>query len=135
MGKQVGVWVDRRKAVIVTIAQDEEVMQVVYSMIETHGRPSGGSRSRTLYGPQEVLADDSLQRQSSMHLKKYYNDIASYMKNADYIMLMGPGEARDELRKNLDRRMMREKILAVEPAEKMTDREVAARVRAFYANL
>ena len=70
-----------------------------------------------------------------MHLKKYYNDIASYMKNADYIMLMGPGEARDELRKNLDRRMMREKILAVEPAEKMTDREVAARVRAFYANL
>lgn len=133
MEKKVGVWVDHRKAVIVTIGQDEETVQVVYSSIETHGHPSGGSRSRSQSGPQDVLADDSLQRQSSMYLKKYYNDIASYIKNATAIMLMGPGEAKGELRKNLERRMMHDAIVEVRPADKMTDREIALDVRAYYA--
>jgi len=132
MGKQVGVWVDHRKAVIVTIGQDEETIQVVHSLIEMQG-PTYGSGARPDYGQQDKYADDSLQNQSSMHLKKYYKNIAAYIKNADYIMLMGPGEAKIELRKNLDRRMMGYKILEVMPADKMTDREIALNVRAYYA--
>ncbi len=128
MKKRIGVWLDRRKAIIVTLGENGETMQVVHSSLEAHGHPAVGT------GAQDIVDEDSVQRQSSVQLKKYYEDIVSNIKAADYIMLMGPGEARVELRNNLERRMMGEKVLAVEPAEKMTDREVAAKIRTFFAS-
>jgi len=130
MDKQIGVWVDHRKAVIVTLWEEKETVQVVHSEIETTGRPSG---VETQYGGQDMFSDDSLQRHSSVHLKKYYNDIAAYVKNADSIMLMGPGEAKVELHKSLERHMMGEKIVEVLPADKMTEREITLKVRDYYA--
>ena len=83
MDKQIGVWVDHRKAVIVTLW--EEKKRAGRSLeIETTGRPSRRDPIRL-----DMFSDDSLQRHSSVHLKKYYNDIAAY-ENADSIMLMGP---------------------------------------------
>lgn len=132
MEKQVGVWVDHRTAVIVTIGEDKETVQVVHSLIEMQGYTSDGSGLRPEYGQQDKHADDTLQNQSSVHLKKYYNDIAAHIKNADFIMLMGPGEAKVELRKNLERRMMNDKIVEVMPADKLTEREITLKVRAYY---
>lgn len=80
-----------------------------------------------------MYADDTLQNKSSVHLKKYYNDIVAHLNNADSIMLMGPGEAKLELQRNLVRHMMGGKILDVRPADRMTVREVALDVRAWYA--
>lgn len=130
MEKKIGVWVDHRKAVVVTIWEEKETVQIVHSSLETTGHPSDfGSQ----YGGQDMQADDFLQRHSTVCLKKFYNDVAGYVKNADSIMLMGPGEAKVELRKNLERRMMGDKIIEVMPADKLTEREVTLKVRAYYA--
>jgi len=135
MKKQVGVWVDHRKAVIVTIGQNEEAVHVVHSAIETRDSSAGESRSRSQHGQQDIVGDNSLQNQSSVYLKKYYNDIVSYISNADYIILMGPGEAKIELRNSIEGRSMGHKILEVRPADKMTDREITLEVRAYFAKL
>ncbi|HOT29854.1 MAG TPA: hypothetical protein PLU72_16880 [Candidatus Ozemobacteraceae bacterium] len=130
MEKQIGVWVDHRKAVIVTIWEEKETVQIVRSSLETTGHPLGVASQ---YGGQDMQADDTLQRHSATYLKKFYADIASYVKNADSIMLMGPGEAKIELRKSLERRMMGDRIVDVMPADKLTEREVVLKVRAYYA--
>ncbi|MBP7635036.1 hypothetical protein KBA41_12775 [Candidatus Ozemobacteraceae bacterium] len=130
MEKQIGVWVDHRKAVIVTIWEEKETVQIVHSSLETTGHPLGVASQ---YGGQDMQADDTLQRHSATYLKKFYADIASYVKNADSIMLMGPGEAKVELRKNLESRMMGDNIVEVIPADKLTEREVTLKVRAYYA--
>lgn len=135
MKKQVGIWVDHRKAVIVTAGQGEEKVQVIHSGLETQGQQAGESRPRSEHGQQDKHADDTIQNQATVHLKKFYNDIGAYIKDFDYIMLMGPGEARIELRNTLEARSMGHKILEVRPADKLTDREITLEVRAYFAKL
>ena len=53
MKKEVGLWMDHRKAVIVAITDKAEETKVIISKVEKQLRRSGGS---PLKGPHEVLA-------------------------------------------------------------------------------
>ena len=47
----------------------------------------------------------------------------------DSIQIFGPGEAKGELEKRLEHEGLKEHILAIETMDKMTDRQIAAKVR------
>ena len=51
------------------------------------------------------------------------------IREADSILIFGPGEAKIELEERLGHETIRGSIVGVETADKMTDRQVAARVR------
>ena len=126
------MWIDHRKAVIVSIAGKVEKMEVIRSHVERHDRPSGGSRgsrSKTRYGPQDVLAQDKGERRFAGHLSGYYDTVVSCIRGADAILIFGPGEAKGELKKRLEREEGRGRIVASETVDKMTDRQIAAKVR------
>lgn len=129
MKKRIGVWVDRRRAVIVTVGQGDEQVQIVASPLET----AGAAKGRSQHGQHDIVPDAVQLNQETVYLKKYYNEIVDQVKDADYLMLMGPGEARVELRNALEQRSLGYKILEVKPAEKMTDREAMLAVRDYYA--
>jgi hypothetical protein len=132
MKREAGVWIDHRKAVIVSIAGEVETMEVIRSDVERHDRPSGGSRgsrSKTRYGPQDVLAQDKGERRFAGHLSGYYDTVISCIRDADSILICGPGEAKGELKKRLEREERGGRIVGIETVDKMTDRQIAAKVR------
>ena len=132
MKHKVGLWVDHRKANIVILARDGESIEVIRSNVQRHDRPAGGSRgsrSKTVYGPQDVLAEDKGQRRFAVHLGRYYDRIISRIRSADSIVIFGPGEAKVELTKRLEREELRGRLVGIETVDKMTDRQVAAMVR------
>jgi hypothetical protein len=45
------------------------------------------------------------------------------------VQIFGPGEAKGELKKRLESKGFKGHILAVETVDKMTDRQIAAKVR------
>ena len=51
------------------------------------------------------------------------------MHDADAIQIFGPGEAKGELEKRIEREGLKARVLAVETADKMTDRQISAKVR------
>ena len=51
------------------------------------------------------------------------------IRDAESIQIFGPGEAKGELEKRLEHEGLKAHILAVEAADKMTDRQIAAKVR------
>ena len=57
MKRNVGLWVDKRKAVIVRIEGENFTVQEIESGVEKHTRLKGGSRSATPYGPQEISSE------------------------------------------------------------------------------
>jgi hypothetical protein len=57
----------------------------------------------------------------------------SALKNADSILIIGPGEAKIEFEKTLKKnKSMQNRILKVEAADKMTKNQMIAYVRKFY---
>ena len=121
MTREVGVWIDHRKAVIAIIAGKTEEVRQVASKMEKHVRYSGA--------PQEDSAEDQRDNRFTGHLNKYYNEVIGCIRDADSILIFGPGEAKIELEERLGKEGLRGRIVGVETVDKMTDRQVAARVR------
>jgi hypothetical protein len=123
MKKEVGLWIDHRKAVIVIVTEDGEEIKQVTSNMEKHVRFSGGT------GSEDGSSEDVRDRQFGNHLNSYYDQVIAVVRDADSIQIFGPGEAKGELEKRLEKAGIKARILAVETVDKMTDRQISAKVR------
>jgi hypothetical protein len=132
MKKEVGLWVDHRKAVIVTIENEVEMTREVKSNMEKHVRFSNGAHSKAENDPQGSTAEDMRDRQFGNHLGRYYEAIASLIKDADSIWIFGPGEAKVELESRLKEEKIGERIVGIETVDKMTNRQIEAKVQMHY---
>ena len=118
---ELGVWIDHKKAIIAIIAGKKEEIRRVTSNMEKHVRYSGAAR--------EDSAEDQRDRRFTGHLNKYYDEVIARIRDADSILILGPGEAKIELETRLGKEALGGRIVGIETVDKMTDRQVAARVR------
>lgn len=126
MTRKVGIWIDHRDAYIVSIGDAGEETQRVESGMEKHVRFSG--HSTMAKGPGENQRD----RQFAAHLGKYYDEVATRIRDADAILIFGPGEAKGELQKRLAGKGLGERIIGVETIDKVTDPRFVAKVRKIF---
>ena len=129
MKRDVGLWIDHRKAVIVTVENEVEVIREIRSNVEKHVRFSSGTRSKVPSKPQMSTAEDMRDRQFGDDLGRYYEGIISLIKDADSIWIIGPGEAKVELEKRLKRDELSGRIIGIETVDKLTDRQIVEKVR------
>ena len=112
MTSAAGVWIDHEKAVITFLAGKNLEKKQVDS-----GAAPGGS------------ATDRQDPRSSGHREKYYDEVIAHIREADSILILGPGEAKIELEERLGNEALRGRIVGVETVDTMTHRQVASRVR------
>lgn len=121
MKKAVGLWIDHRKTVIVNVLSETEEITEIASNSDRHIRDAGEG---------EVFsADDHRERHLMNHLGQYYDEVISRIRDVDAILILGPGEAKGEFVKRLQKENLGGNIVAVETVDKMTNRQIAARVR------
>ena len=132
MSTKVGLWIDHRKALIVTVTDKGQVISMIISAVEKQGRRWPSSRHTGPFEPQQVKADDSRQRALTGHLDVYYDAVIAGIRSSDAILLFGPGEAKGELKKRLKKNGLDGRIVGVETVDKMTDRQIAAKVHAYF---
>jgi stalled ribosome rescue protein Dom34 len=126
IGKQAGVWIDHRKAVIVLLSEAGEQVQVIDSEMEKHVRFTGGRAS------EDGDTEDTRDRQFGLHLNRFYDRVIAILRQANAILIFGPGEAKNELHKRLGQKGLKERLLPPESADKLTDAQVRAKVRAHF---
>jgi hypothetical protein len=119
MKTTVGLWIDHRKAVIVFVTGGDEEIKLINSTVEHPHRQSGMS----------APADNARQRELTEHLNSYYDQVISSLRNAEVILIMGPGEAKGELKKRIEITNLKGRIVDVETVDKMTDRQIVAKAR------
>jgi len=119
MKKQVGLWIDHKKAVIVMIKDGEEELKKITSNMEKHVRFTG----------EDGTGEDVRDRKFENHLNNYYDEVVAYIRDADSIQIFGPGEAKGELEKRIKHEGLKVQIIAIETVDKMTDRQISAKVR------
>ena len=122
MKKEIGLWIDHRKAVIVIVSDDGEEVREITSHMEKHTRFAGRGSE---HGSDEDMRD----RLFENHLNAYYDRVVAAIRDGDSIQIFGPGEAKGELQKRLESEGLEGRIVGVEAADKMTVRQIAAKVR------
>ena len=91
MGTRVGLWIDHRKAVVITVTEEEEELELIISKVEKQLRRSGDSPLKGPYDPLQVPAADSRQKTFTGHLNIYYDAVIACIRDAESILIFGPG--------------------------------------------
>ena len=125
MKKSVGLWIDHRQAIIVSLTDKGRTTMRIVSHMEKHVRFSRAA--------QDASAENQRDRRFTGHLQKYYGRVVSHIRDADAILILGPGEAKGELRACLEGEALGGRVTGVEGVDKMTDRELAAKVRRHFS--
>lgn len=133
MSNKAGVWIDHRKAVIVTVGPKEEHTAHIASNVEKHLERSGDSPLKGPYESLQVPPDDRRQMALTGELNSYYDAVIAAVHDAGSVLIFGPGEAKGEFKKRLEKKKFGSRIAAVETADRMTDPQIAAKVRDYFA--
>jgi hypothetical protein len=123
MKKQAGLWIDHRKAVVVIISEAGEEIREITSNMEKHVRFSDGNSSA------DGSSEDVRDRKFGSHLNSFYDGVIAWIRDVETVQIFGPGEAKGELEKRLKEKGFKGHIVAIETMDKMTDRQISAKVR------
>jgi hypothetical protein len=128
--RKVGIWIDKEKANIVTLSNNNGDFQTLESELESFNI-HGGSRSKTRWGPQDVVQDSKYLEREKHQLREYFKKLAEIIKNADVISVFGPGEAKNKFRKEMleNYPLLAAKIKIVKTADSMTNNQIIALVK------
>ena len=121
MNNNVGVWIDHRKAVIVNLTESGHDIHSIASDMEKHVRHSG------------TLPEDRQDNRFSNHLKAYYDKVIEELHDGDSILILGPGEAKKELQSRINIEVPGKHVIALETDDKLTDPQIAAKVREHFS--
>ncbi len=122
MNRRVGLWLDRGKAVIVSIADNIEARRIITSEMEHY----------ILYStvvPGDGSPEEIRDRRFWNRLNEYYDKIIAHIRDATEIQIFGPEVAKYELQKRLESEGLAEHIVSLEDADKMTDLQIAVKVQ------
>ena len=124
MNHEVGVWIDHKKAVIVSIAAGEVTTRTLRSDVGAHPHYSGS---------QVGGGEKKYEERHNQDLDRYYDDVIGQLGSPDALLIFGPGEAKLQLKERLGRsKVSSESIVAVESTDKLTDPQIVAKVKEHY---
>jgi len=128
------VWIDHSRAVVAAIDDGEESLENIASNVGPHTRAKGGSRTATAWGPQAPNEEHARERRYGHDLERFYLEVIRHIGQPDELVVMGPAQAKQELKAEIEDSLLREVHVVLETADEMTDPQVMARLRSFEIN-
>jgi hypothetical protein len=74
-----------------------------------------------------------LERKATSAHNEYYDQILACLLDAETILILGPGEAKGELKKRMQSKKLRGQVARLQTADKLTNHQIAAAVRQHFA--
>ena len=133
MTQKVGIWIDHRKAVIVSASADGVRATTLESDVGPHARYSARAGYPTPDGPQGRRGEQKYEHRYDHHLDQYYDEVITQLGEPEALFIFGPGEAKLQLKERLSRsKALFERIVGVETTDRLTDPQIVAKVKKHY---
>lgn len=135
MKKNTGLWIDHKEAVLVSIQNDQTLVQRLESGAESHLKPSGGWKSGGTSVAQSVSNEHTAEERLKHQYHAFYQQVIKLLGDSTNIAIFGPGEAKIELAKEIGKSSeLHKKVLSVETCERLTENQIVAKVKIFDFN-
>lgn len=131
MPTHMGVWIDHKKAVIVAAGGDTAT--VVESDVPGHTRFTGGGGYPGGQSSQRGGSERRSEERNRNALDHYFDQVIAALGRPDALLILGPGEAKQQLAERLARATTRPRpSLTLETADKLTDAQIVATVTTYF---
>ena len=128
-----GVWIDHHKAVVVLITNNGEEIKLIESNVDKAFASAGGPGSKQPDRPKGFADEDTQEHKFMNQLNTYYDEVLTCLRDADSVLILGPGEAKGEFQKRLKSKKFPAHVVELETADKLTDGQIATSVRQHFA--
>jgi hypothetical protein len=129
MSVKTGVWIDHKHAILVLVTDAGKEIKKISSGIDGPVRANSANSST----PTDYVADDKLERKFDNHLKIFYDEVIACLTGTEALLILGPGEAKEEFHKRVDSKKIRGLTIEVQTSDRMTDPQLAAKVAQHFA--
>lgn len=126
------VWIDARRAVIARWRDGKAGIEHVESDVPAHHRATGHIRHDPAIRHGGGSSQAAGEPHRLEHLDRFVDRIAGRVAPDDHLLILGPGTVRHRLAQVVrasDERHARSRSVACEPAPRLTDRQLLARLR------
>jgi hypothetical protein len=124
MNHKVGVWIDHKKAVVVSASASGVTAKTLESEVGPHTRYSG---------PLDGGGEKKYEDRHGEHLDRYYDEVITQLGQPEALLIFGPGEAKLQLKERLSRsKALSARIVGIEASDKLTDPQIIAKVKEHY---
>ena len=133
MEKLFSLWVDHEKAIIVSLMRGSHKVIHVESDVEGHFRLKDDSQSINPSNLQGNTIESKMDSRYRKYLNIYFQQIINLLKEAKRIFIFGPGEAKIELKKMIEKnKLFSNKISDIETTDKLTEPQIVAKVKKYF---
>ena len=133
MNHKVGIWIDHKKAVIVSALAGRVTAKTLKSKVGPHARYSSRAGYPTADGPKDGGGEKKYEERFGQQLDRYYDEVISQLGQPEALLIFGPGEAKLQLKERLGRsKVLSERVVGIETTDKLTDPQIIAKVKEHY---
>ena len=131
--KKTGIWLDKKKALVVDLENGNETLLTVKSNVEDF-HISGGSGTKLKGGPQDVVQDSKYLEREKHQLSNYFKELATKIDNSEELVIFGPAGTNEKFYKELQKKYkdIGKKVKDVVKADSMTSNQIVALVKKYY---
>lgn len=130
---QTGIWIDTKKAVIVSLAENNHSVKTILSSIEGRERIPGEARLFTRFGFQYLDSGKKKKNRLANEKREYLKNVMAEVKDCTETVLFGPAGMKTGLEKLIKKNaLLAHKLKSVETADSMTENQVVAWVRKYF---
>jgi hypothetical protein len=127
MGK-VGLWIDYRKTIIVSVMEKWEEIKKVVLVSEQYLQYSIDSNLKVGYSPLQIPVNYIPQRIFQERINIYYDEVIASICDANSILIFGSNTAKYELKYRLEMNKLGDRIVGIETIDRMTERQISAKI-------
>lgn len=128
-----GIWIDTKKAVIVSLTGSNHEVKTIQSAIESRERIPGEARAFSRFGFQFLDFGKKKKNRLANEKREYLKKVLAEIKNVTEIILFGPAGMKIELKKLIqENTALASKLKAVENSDSITENQIVAWVKNYY---
>ncbi|NQV23199.1 MAG: hypothetical protein HQ518_02430 [Rhodopirellula sp.] len=132
MKRKAGVWIDHSKAVVVQMTDDGEEIRRIDSDADRPFASAGGPGSKQPDRREGFVPESTQEHKFMNELNSFYDSVLTSLHGVDSVLIIGPGEAKGEFQKRLKSKKFPAHVVELETADKMTNPQIVALVRAHF---
>ena len=133
MSHNVGIWIDHKKAVIVSASAEGASATTVESEVGPHTHYSDGTTHAMPDGPHVGGGEKKNEDRYAEHLGRYFDEVIGRLGQPEALLIFGPGEAKLQFKARLGRsKVLSERVVGIETTDKLTDPQIVAKVKAHF---
>jgi len=133
MKKNIGIWIDSNKAVIIILSNNTHSLKIIESNIVFRERVEGETKKYGRFGGQYLTYEKNRENRRNELTNLFFKKLVKEISNCSAIVLFGPSTMKIQFDKEIKKNMqIAAKLVGAYNSDSITENQMVAWVKDFY---